>query len=33
VIAAGLKLLNGLKSGHWDQVMIRFYYFPVVGLL
>ncbi len=33
LIAALLMFLNGLRFPHWDQVIIRFLYFPIIGLL
>jgi hypothetical protein len=33
MIAALLMFLHGLPSDHWDRVIIRFLYFPILGLL
>lgn len=33
LIAALLMFLNGLRSDHWNQVVIRFFYFPIIGVL
>ncbi len=33
VIAALLMFVNALRIDHWDQVLIRFIYFPILGVL